>query len=79
MNNRIYNTNKKPVSKGILKKCRCNKTPGPDGKGIWMNNNVGIAHRRLSVIDLSNAGSQPMSSKDVNVYSHIWRTYNYRT
>ena len=29
------------------------KHRGPDGKGLWMNNNVGIAHRRLSVIDLS--------------------------
>ena len=40
------------------------KHRGPDGEGYWMNNNVGIAHRRLSVIDLSKAGNQPMISKD---------------
>ena len=35
---------------------------GPDGEGFWMNkkNTVGLAHRRLSIIDLTAAGSQPM-------------------
>ncbi|HTN07035.1 asparagine synthase (glutamine-hydrolyzing) [Agriterribacter sp.] len=35
---------------------------GPDGEGYWINNNqsVGFAHRRLSVIDLSEAAAQPM-------------------
>ena len=33
---------------------------GPDGKGIYSNGNVSLGHRRLSVIDLSSHGSQPM-------------------
>ena len=35
---------------------------GPDGEGYWINENksVGFAHRRLSVIDLSEAAAQPM-------------------
>lgn len=35
---------------------------GPDGKGYWLNSsgNIGFGHRRLSIIDLSNDGSQPM-------------------
>jgi asparagine synthase (glutamine-hydrolysing) len=35
---------------------------GPDGKGFWINksNSAGFAHRRLSVIDLSEAAAQPM-------------------
>ena len=39
---------------------------GPDGKGIWVSDNrkIGMAHRRLSIIDLTDAGSQPMSSID---------------
>lgn len=35
---------------------------GPDAKGLWWSDsgNVGFAHRRLSILDLSDAGSQPM-------------------
>ncbi len=35
---------------------------GPDGEGHWIsdNGNVGLGHRRLSIIDLSNEADQPM-------------------
>ena len=38
---------------------------GPDDAGVWMDSSIGIAlaHRRLSVIDLSIAGHQPMQSQ----------------
>ena len=42
---------------------------GPDGAGLWFGNDrtVGLAHRRLSIIDLSDAASQPMTNHDGSV------------
>jgi len=39
---------------------------GPDNSGVWIDEKVGIAftHRRLSIIDISSAGHQPMVSHD---------------
>jgi len=36
---------------------------GPDGDGVWINEqrNVGLAHRRLAIIDIGDSGKQPMS------------------
>ncbi len=34
---------------------------GPDGEGIYFNKNVALGHRRLSIIDTSNAASQPFT------------------
>lgn len=47
---------------------------GPDDSGVWINEEDGIAfgHRRLSIIDLSNAGHQPMVSK----FGRFVMTYN---
>ncbi len=44
---------------------------GPDDKGVWQIRqgskvgHVGLGHRRLSIIDLSNAGHQPMQDKEL--------------
>ena len=37
---------------------------GPDGGGFYDNGQVRLGHRRLSIIDLSNAGAQPMYNED---------------
>ena len=40
---------------------------GPDGQGSWSNGRVAFGHRRLSVIDLSTCGSQPMVDNDLGL------------
>jgi len=52
---------------------------GPDGEGQWIERNVGIGHRRLSIIDLSPAGHQPMvDRRNRFVLSYNGEIYNYR-
>ena len=47
---------------------------GPDGVGAWISHDgrVGLGHRRLSIIDLSDAASQPMSNEDES----LWVVFN---
>lgn len=42
---------------------------GPDGAGLWISpdGKIGLGHRRLSIIDLSETASQPMSNEDGNL------------
>ena len=37
---------------------------GPDGEGFYIKENLGLVHKRLAILDTSNLGAQPMSSKD---------------
>jgi asparagine synthase (glutamine-hydrolysing) len=40
---------------------------GPDQDGVWCNEKVSLGHRRLSIIDLTEAGRQPMGNEDGTV------------
>ena len=63
----IYNLNQSQVSLTNLKKMTDVITHrGPDGEGHWLNSNgtVGFGHRRLSIIDLTENGKQPMHYAD---------------
>jgi len=52
---------------------------GPDGSGHWVEEPVGLGHRRLSIIDLSSAGRQPMQTSDGRyVLSYNGEIYNFR-
>jgi asparagine synthase (glutamine-hydrolysing) len=48
------------------------KNRGPDGEGIYIGPLVSLGHRRLSIIDLSEKGKQPMCNED----GTIWLTFN---
>jgi asparagine synthase (glutamine-hydrolysing) len=41
---------------------------GPDDDGVWTERNVGLGHRRLSIIDLSASGRNPMCNEDESVW-----------
>ena len=54
---------------------------GPDGKGIWSDDDhsVVLGHNRLSIIDLSDTGAQPM--EDISgryVITYNGELYNYK-
>ncbi len=41
---------------------------GPDGQSEWVQGAVGLGHRRLSIVDLSERGTQPMTNEDNTVF-----------
>ena len=53
---------------------------GPDGEGSWIDaaGRVGLAHVRLSIIDLTDSAAQPMVSDSGNVICHNGELYNYK-
>ena len=52
---------------------------GPDAKGQWIENDIGFGHQRLSIIDLSSHGAQPMVDDALNLTLVFNGTiYNYQ-
>jgi len=69
----IISSKKSAINKQSLQKmANALKHRGPDGEAFWINenNNIGFAHRRLSVIDLSDQATQPFH------YLHCVITFN---
>jgi len=61
----IINFNNKPVQEvPIRQMMQIQKHRGPDDEGIFIEHNVGLGFVRLSILDLSPAGHQPMFSHD---------------
>jgi asparagine synthase (glutamine-hydrolysing) len=52
---------------------------GPDGSGVYSDEYIQLGHARLAIIDVSNAGRQPMQSRDgLYVITFNGEIYNYR-
>lgn len=81
--NGFYNYSNTPIANGeelIRKMNSVMEDRGPDDSGIWSNEkrNVFLGHQRLSIIDLSSAGHQPMhSSQATNSIVFNGEIYNY--
>ena len=74
----IYNTDNQAINKAILIEMRdVQQHGGPDDAGIFIDKNIGLAHRRLSIIDLSDKGKQPMQFGDW-VLSFNGEIYNFK-
>jgi asparagine synthase (glutamine-hydrolysing) len=59
----IFNLNGNAVThQEMVKVTRAIAHRGPDGEGIFIDDNLGLGHRRLSILDLSAKGAQPMPS-----------------
>ena len=52
---------------------------GPDDEGFYISNKIAFGHKRLSIIDLSKSGKQPMISRDKkHIISFNGEIYNYK-
>jgi len=70
---KLYFDSARPVERDILERMNAVLAHrGPDDAGIYCDGRIGLAHRRLSIIDLSPAGHQPMSNED----GTIWIVFN---
>jgi asparagine synthase (glutamine-hydrolysing) len=56
----------------LQKMCDAIAHRGPDAEGFYFDKKVGLGHRRLSIIDLSNAANQPMASEN----GRYWCVFN---
>lgn len=71
----LDSTSKRPPKRDELAAMQISmRHRGPDGDGQWISpkGNVGLAHLRLSIIDLSDKASQPMTDGQ----NKVWITYN---
>lgn len=63
----------KPAEQGLLKQMTdVMGHRGPDDEGFYVMGNVALGHRRLSIIDLSKNGHQPMCNEE----NDVWITFN---
>jgi asparagine synthase (glutamine-hydrolysing) len=76
----IFNVDGRPVSIGVLRRMTdAVRHRGPDGEGFWADSFVGFGHRRLSILDLSPLGHQPMQTEDGDlVLTYNGEIYNFQ-
>lgn len=76
----VVQLNGEPVAPSTLERMNHEiRHRGPDGHGAWIDGEVGLAHRRLAIIDLTETGRQPMRNEDGSVQvTYSGEIYNFR-
>lgn len=76
----VWNLDARPVTRAVLERMTRSLTHrGPDGEGYYIDGALGLGHRRLAVIDLSTAASQPMVTERTRcALSYNGEVYNFR-
>ncbi len=76
----LYNLADQPIAaERVEAMCDLIRHRGPDDSGLWTHGPVGLGHRRLSIIDLSARGHNPMPNEDETVWiTFNGEIYNYR-
>lgn len=69
----------RPVDRAVIERMtEVMRHRGPDDHGLFVDGAIGLGHRRLSVIDLSAAGRQPMLGEDGGALVYNGEVYNFR-
>jgi asparagine synthase (glutamine-hydrolysing) len=76
----VFNLNGEPVSPVLLRSMTdAIKHRGPNSEGFYVDSFIGLGHRRLSIIDLSRSGHQPMMTENGQfVITYNGEVYNFR-
>ncbi|WP_262284339.1 N-acetylglutaminylglutamine amidotransferase [Micromonospora sp. MA102] len=56
-----------PDGRAVTRMSEAMRSRGPDGEGLWNDGWITLGHRRLTIIDLSDAGAQPMVREDLGL------------
>lgn len=72
------NWNEEDRHQVLMRMTRTLEHRGPDGAGHWLDERAALGHRRLSIIDLTSAGAQPMVGPSGAVITFNGEIYNYR-
>ena len=63
----VFNIDNRPFTlRGIKHMASAIAHRGPDGEGYYVKDNIAFGHKRLAILDTSDKGLQPMTSKDEN-------------
>jgi len=75
----LVDRNEAVVPEGLRRMSLCMAARGPDAEGLFVGKGIGLVHRRLSILDLTELGNCPMPNEDGSVQALLnGEIYNWR-